>query len=220
MAEQIFGFYKDVAVKLRDLVKGSGSGEGSPTPRPERRMAAIAKAATDVAGGTDSTPTTTQITLYEIDDISGVVSTGVTETGYNVVSNTVRANQNNFAIREYLSGKWVIVPISPSANYIVKTPAGGIAALSGTTPGTATITFQKIDGTNGVVTASLTETGYNIDCTSIPGEVIANAYREAISGKLIVIAPPITDLQLDGNELQYKRGCSWTTWTTGTDCPP
>jgi hypothetical protein len=220
MAEQVYGFYKDVAKQLRDLVRGGGDSVGSPNLPPNQRHVAIAKAGTDVAGGTDAVPTTTEITLYEIDDSSGVISTGVTETGYNVVSNTIRANQNNFAIKEYISGKWVIVPISPSANYIVKTPAGGIAALSGTTPGTATITFQKIDGTNGVVTASLTETGYNIDCTSIPGEVIANAYREAISGKLIVIAPPITDLQLDGNELQYKRGCSWTTWTTGTDCPP
>ena len=220
MSEDVYGFDEDVAKRLKDLVRSGGDGLESPTKGPNQRFVAIAKASTDVAGGTDATPTTTTITLCEIDGTNGVVTTSVEETGYNVVSNTVRANQNNFAIKEYISGKWIIVPISPVANYIIETPGGGLPALSGDNPGTATVTLHKIDGTNGIVTAGQTETGYNIDCTSIPGNLYTGAYRDGISGKLIVIPPPISDLRLDGSNLQYKRGCDWTTWTTGTDCPP
>lgn len=214
-----YGFEKPVAKKLLDMAKAPGQSGTGFTFVPEQRRVAIAKATSDIAGGTDASPTTSEITLCEIDGTNGVVTTEVVETGYNVVANTVKANQNNFAIREYVSGKWIIVPIAPVANYIVETPGGGIPALSGDTPGTATVTLHKIDGTNGVVSASLTETGYNIDCTSIPGSLYTGAYREGITGKLIVIPPPISDLRLDGSNLQYKRGCSWTTWTTGTDCP-
>ena len=214
-----YGFEKPVAKKLLDIAKAPGQSGTGFNYVPEQRRVAIAKATSDIAGGTDASPTTSEITLCEIDGTNGVVTTEVVETGYNVVSNTVRANQNNFAIREYVSGKWIIVPIAPVANYIIETPGGGIPALSGDTPGTATVTLHKIDGTNGVVSASITETGYNIDCTSIPGSLYTGAYREGITGKLIVIPPPISDLRLDGSNLQYKRGCSWTTWTTGTDCP-
>lgn len=102
---------------------------------------------------------------------------------------------------------------------IILTPVGGIPAASGATPGTATITLCKIDGTNGIVTTSITETGYNVDCTSIPASSYMAAEREYIGGAWIVIPPPITDLRLDGSNFQYKRGCTWTTWTTGTSCP-
>lgn len=94
----------------------------------------------------------------------------------------------------------------------------GIDARSGSTPGTATINLCKIDGTNGIVTTTIEETGYNLDCTAIP-ECYTTAEREYITGKWIVVPPPISDLRLDGSNLQYKRGCTWTTWTTGTDCP-
>lgn len=102
---------------------------------------------------------------------------------------------------------------------IILTPVGGVPAASGTTPGTATITLCKIDGTNGIVTTSITETGYNVDCTAIPASSYMAAEREYIGGAWVVIPPPITDLRLDGSNFQYKRGCSWTTWTTGTSCP-
>lgn len=101
---------------------------------------------------------------------------------------------------------------------IALTPVGGIPALSGSTPGTATITLCQIDGTNGIVTTSVEETGYNLDCNDIPENEYALVTREYISGKWIV-SLPIVDLRLDGSNLQYKRGCTWTTWTTGTDCP-
>lgn len=102
---------------------------------------------------------------------------------------------------------------------IALTPGGGVPALSGTTPGTATITLCQIDGTNGVVTTSVQETGYNLDCTAIPEDCYVTIEREYIGGVWIINPPPITDLRLDGSNLQYKRGCEWTTWTTGTSCP-
>lgn len=102
---------------------------------------------------------------------------------------------------------------------IALTPIGGIPARSSTTPGTATITLCKIDGTNGITTTSVQETGYNIDCTAIPEDCYVTVEREYVSGVWIVSPPPISDLRLDGSNLQYKRGCNWTTWTTGTDCP-
>lgn len=98
-------------------------------------------------------------------------------------------------------------------------PSGGVAARSGTTPGTAVITLCKIDGTNGIVTTSVQETGYNIDCTAVPQDAYVTVEREYIGGAWIINPPPITDLRLDGSNLQYKRGCTWTTWTTGTSCP-
>lgn len=101
---------------------------------------------------------------------------------------------------------------------IALTPIGGVPARSGATPGTATITLCEIDGTNGLTTTSVQEVGYNLDCTAIPGSEYATISREYISGNWI-ISLPITDLRLDGSNLQYKRGCSWTTWTTGTSCP-
>lgn len=102
---------------------------------------------------------------------------------------------------------------------IALTPTGGVPARSSTTPGTATITLCKIDGTNGIVTTSVQETGYNIDCTDIPQDCYVTLEREYISGVWIINPPPISDLRLDGSNLQYKRGCSWITWTTITDCP-
>jgi len=219
MADIPYGFEKSVAKTLLDIAKSPGQGGVDLSWNPEQRRVALAKATSDIAGGSDATPTTAQITLCKIDGTNGVVTTEVVDDAYNVVPNVVKANDNNFAIREYISGKWIVVPIAPVANYVIKTPGGGVPALSSDTPGTAEVTLYQIDGTNGLVSASITETGYNIDCTSIPGGVYAGAYRDGISGKLVVIAPPISDLRLDGNNLQYKKGCSWTTWTTGTDCP-
>ena len=100
---------------------------------------------------------------------------------------------------------------------ICLTPSGGIPARSGTTPGTGMITLCEIDGT-AITTTTIEETGYNLDCTAIP-ECYTTARREYASGKWIVDPPPITDLRLDGSNLQYKRACTWTTWTTGTSCP-
>jgi len=101
---------------------------------------------------------------------------------------------------------------------ICLTPSGGIPARSGTTPGTGTITLCEIDGT-AITTTSVQETGYNIDCSSIPASEYTGCYREYGSGQWIVEQLPVTDMRLDGNNLQLKRGCSWTTWHTGTDCP-
>lgn len=101
---------------------------------------------------------------------------------------------------------------------ICLTPSGGIPARSGTTPGTATIALCQIEGTT-ITTTEIEETGYNIDCEEIPGEEYTSCRREYVGGKWVVDQLPITDLRLDGSNLQYKRGCTWYTWTTGTSCP-
>ncbi len=101
---------------------------------------------------------------------------------------------------------------------ICLTPSGGIPARSGTTPGTGTITLCEIDGTT-ITTTSVQETGYNIDCSSIPASEYTGCYREYGSGLWIVEQLPVTDMRLDGSNLQYKRGCTWYTWHTGTSCP-
>ncbi len=110
---------------------------------------------------------------------------------------------------------------------ICLTPSGGIPARSGTTPGTATVTLCMIDGTNGIVTTSVTETAYNIGGTSVAGSIYTPLEREYIGGEWIVVddkpssctEAPITDIRVNGNTLQYKQCGSWVTWHTGTDCP-
>ena len=36
---------------------------------------------------------------------------------------------------------------------------------------------------------------------------------------VVIGSTGITDLRLDGNNLQFKKNGTWTTWHTGTDCP-
>lgn len=106
---------------------------------------------------------------------------------------------------------------------IALTPSGGIPARSGDTPGTATITLCQIDGTNGIVTTSVTETGYNIATADVTEDEYVIVNREYISGQWVVTGLvsecAITDLRLNGNELQYYKCGAWTTWHTGTECP-
>jgi hypothetical protein len=110
---------------------------------------------------------------------------------------------------------------------IAKTPSGGIAARSGTTPGSATVTLCLIDGTNGITTTSISETAYNIGGTPVEGEIYVPISREYIGGTWIVVddkpttcsESPITDIRVSGSTLQYKQCGNWVTWHTGTDCP-
>ena len=69
---------------------------------------------------------------------------------------------------------------------IALTGLGGIPARSGATPGTATITLCEIDGTNGLTTTTITETGYNISGLSVDGNRYIFVNREYVSGKWVV----------------------------------
>jgi len=82
-------------------------------------------------------------------------------------------------------------PMAQSSCYIGKAPVGGIAARSGTTPGTAEVEVWRINaaGTLEAVTdihgTTLTLTGYNISS----GAVSANAYvqvKQDAYGRFIV----------------------------------
>jgi len=108
--------------------------------------------------------------------------------------------------------------IEQARNAIVKVPVGGIPVMTGATPGTATITFVQIDGTD-LEDLSVTETGLNLDTGATVLEGYTTARREYATGRWIVDPQPITDLRLSGSSFQYKRGGSWFTWTTGTSCP-
>lgn len=212
-----FGFAKPLAIQLRNLVREQGQCGGGASGRPENRRVAIAETQAELSPGTEAVPTSVTIKLQKYEN-GTVVTTAVEETAYNHLNFSIPSSQSIGVIREYVSGKWIPIPLQPVATFIVKTPSGGIPALSGTTPGTATVELHEISGTT--LTQFSSETGYNIDCTSIPGSIYTCGYRDAKSGSLVVQAPPVTDLRLDGSNLQYKRGCTWTTWTTGTECPP
>lgn len=69
---------------------------------------------------------------------------------------------------------------------IAKTGLTGIAARSGSMPGSATITLCEIDGTNGIVTTTITETAYNITGSAVTGNAYIGIQREYVSGKWIV----------------------------------
>jgi hypothetical protein len=142
MAEQVFGFYEDVARKLRDMVRGGGDSVQNPGLPPNQRYCAIAL--TDAA----------------------------------------------------------------------------IPARSGTQAGTGVITLCQLSSTGAISTTAVTENVCNIFCDETPGSAYIKVTKEYIGGQWVVDQVYISDLRLDGSNLQYRKNCSWTTWTTGTDCPP
>lgn len=107
--------------------------------------------------------------------------------------------------------------IEQRRNAIVQIPSGGIPAMSGTTPGTALIEIVGYVG-SALEVKPVSEVGINIDKGSSVLEGYSIAHREYATGKWVVEPQPITDLRIDGSNLQYMRGGVWHTWTTFTDC--
>lgn len=73
--------------------------------------------------------------------------------------------------------------------YVAKTPSGGIAAMTGTTPGSATCTLYTINASNqlAVTSPAQTETVYNISIAAkISGDSYLIVRREVLSGKFVV----------------------------------
>lgn len=75
--------------------------------------------------------------------------------------------------------------------YIAKTPAGGIAAMSGTTPGSAECDLYRLSdgGTLEVHTNdsgdTVTVTVYNIATSAVAGSTFIQCKKEAITGLLL-----------------------------------
>lgn len=77
--------------------------------------------------------------------------------------------------------------------YIAKTPAGGIAAMSGSTPGSASCTLYYINA-GGTLTqyqdaggAAVTKTVLNLSSEAVAGSAYIMAIQELLSGKLLAV---------------------------------
>ena len=93
------------------------------------------------------------------------------------------------AVRRQLGEKPQHSPAGP-AIYLAKTPAGGIAAMAGTTPGSADCTVY------GIVDGELTEmedsegeaievTVYNVAANAVDGETVIQCKEESATGALL-----------------------------------
>ena len=78
--------------------------------------------------------------------------------------------------------------------YIAKTPGGGIPALSGNTPGSATVDIYYIDGDGSAQQLDdggapspnkVQETAYNFSQTAVAGNTWIHLKQEMVSGKLL-----------------------------------
>jgi hypothetical protein len=76
--------------------------------------------------------------------------------------------------------------------YLAYTPAGGIAALSGDTPGSAECTIKFINADGDVETAKdsdgddVKQTVYNVASSAVAGETLIQCKQECIGGALLV----------------------------------
>jgi len=76
--------------------------------------------------------------------------------------------------------------VGGSGGFVFKSPSGGIAAMSGTTPGKATCDLYVVDSNDSLVDTTLNKSVYNIFSSSIAGDTYGTA--KAIRGKLIADA--------------------------------
>lgn len=81
----------------------------------------------------------------------------------------------------------------PLQCYIAKTGASGIAARSGTTPGSASVTLYYINASGALATWNdangdpITDTCYNMSTTAVGNSVYIIAQQELLSGKLLAV---------------------------------
>ena len=108
--------------------------------------------------------------------------------------------------------------------YFAKTPSGGIPARVGTELGFATCEIYERDADDELFGTGRDETVWNIG-DEISGDTYIIIATESRRRDFIAIAIDssssgfITDLRLDGSNLQYEKNGTWTTWETLTDCP-
>ena len=108
--------------------------------------------------------------------------------------------------------------------YFAKTPSGGIPARVGVALGSATCEIYERDADDELVGTGRDETVWNIG-DEIEGDtyiVIAteSRRRDFIVTKIDSASSGfITDLRLNGLDLQYEKNGVWTTWEMLTGCP-
>lgn len=109
--EPPFGFKKDLAIQIRNMVRGGGDNilTSQSGAQEERRVAIALTGVSGIPARSGTTPGTALITLCKIDSTSGIVTTSVIETGYNISGLAVDGQRYIAVNREYISGKWVVV---------------------------------------------------------------------------------------------------------------
>jgi hypothetical protein len=80
-----------------------------------------------------------------------------------------------------------IVTHGALATYIGMTGGSGIAARSGTTPGSATVTLYKINSGPTLATATTTVTAYNLSTSAVAASAYVVIMQEQITGKFICV---------------------------------
>lgn len=58
----------------------------------------------------------------------------------------------------------------------------------------------------------------NISETPVPASCYYLAHWCEDGRRWVIQPPAITDLRIEGNDLQHRRNCDWETWHTGEDC--
>lgn len=103
---------------------------------------------------------------------------------------------------------------------VIAVANSGIAARSGTTPGSASCTEYKVVS-GSLVTNTNTFTVLNISLFAIPSGAFIVANKERISGQWVTQAV-INGLRYQSPNLQYSiDGSTWVTFATATtSCPP
>lgn len=82
--------------------------------------------------------------------------------------------------------------VSDNLVYIAYTGAGGVPALSGATPGSATVTLQRFDSSDDLENATdtngdaVTVTAYNLANEAVAANVYVQLKQEGITGRLLV----------------------------------
>jgi len=85
-------------------------------------------------------------------------------------------------LRRFVAG----IGDADSGVYIAVTGAGGVPALAGATPGSATVTLKGIDNTGALISTSRTVTAYNLSATAVGANKFIQIKREWVTGKYVV----------------------------------
>lgn len=96
-----------------------------------------------------------------------------------------------------------------------------VTARSGTTIGSGVVTLQTINSSGVLSDSSKTEVVKSLYPESISTGRYVLIEKEHDSGLYFVILDPgmfLTNLRLNGNDLQYYKNGTWVTWHTGESC--
>lgn len=103
------------------------------------------------------------------------------------------------SVKSTEAGYYATPALSPTGSgaplkcYIAKTGGSGIAARSGATPGSATVTLYYVNASGELATwndregTPITVTCYNMSTTAVGNNVYIIAQQELLSGKLLAV---------------------------------